>query len=337
MGSEQAELEIAEMLPAAVEVAAGPAPEPDGTGAETESRAESGTGAEPVATTPADPADGDGPARVRGGLALLGRLGIVLAVLTVAAGGIWAVGRAGSPQASPTTTDIPALRVRAADVAPGSSAPVDATVKGAQVATGGQTGQPQQQQGKRQGKDLLSIWADKVSDVTGIPARALIGYGNAELELRASQPSCRISWATLAGIGRIESNHGQYGGAVLQANGYPSKPIVGVPLDGSPGVRAIGDTDNGRFDGDPNYDRAVGPMQFIPGTWARWGGGYDPQQIDAAALAAAKYLCAGGRDMASPQGWWQGILSYNNSVDYARKVFGLADSYAKAAQVVRMS
>jgi len=198
-------------------------------------------------------------------------------------------------------------------------------------------GSPGQRRGRSTAGNLLAVWADRVAAVTGIPARALIAYGNAELELRATQPSCKISWATLAGIGRIESNHGQYGGAVLQADGYPSKPIIGVPLDGSPGVKAIPDTDGGRYDGDPNYDRAVGPMQFIPGTWEKWGGGYNPQQIDAAVLAAARYLCAGGRDMAGAQGWWSGVLSYNNSVSYAQKVFGLADSYAKAAQVVRVS
>lgn len=41
--------------------------------------------------------------------------------------------------------------------------------------------------------------------------------------------------------------------------------------------------------------------------------------------------------MSSAGGWWQGILSYNNSDEYAKKVFGLADGYAKAAQNVKVS
>ena len=314
MGTEQVEQDVAE-VPAAEEKTPEHDPAPD------------------VASTAEAPSV-DTPKRRDAGMAALGRLGIVVAVLALAVAGVWATTTVSTPTASPTTTEIPALQVQAADVQPGSSAPVSATVEGAPVAV---NQQPAQQPQQRTGQNLLGKWADKVSDVTGIPARALLAYGNAELELRETQPSCRISWATLAGIGRIESNHGQYGDAVLQANGVPSKPIVGVPLDGSAGVRAIADTDHGRFDGDPNFDRAVGPMQFIPATWAKWGGGYNPQQIDAAALAAARYLCAGGRDMAGAQGWWSGVLSYNNSVEYAQKVFGLADSYAKAAQVVKVS
>ncbi|WP_396287647.1 lytic transglycosylase domain-containing protein [Amycolatopsis sp. PS_44_ISF1] len=280
------------------------------------------------AVTPAAP----GSARARPGVAVAVRLAVVIVVLAVAGGGVWLVTRASAPVAGPTTTDIPALSVKAADVKPGSIVPVSAVAAGG---AGEGTAPPAD---RPPGGDPLDEWAKKVSRTTGIPARALHAYGNAELALRSAEPGCRISWATLAGIGRIESDHGQYGGAVLGADGRPSKPIIGVPLDGSSGVRAISDTDGGRFDGDPVADRAVGPMQFIPGTWRKWasdgnGDGLgDPQQIDDAALAAARYLCTGGRDMATPAGWWSGILSYNNSTEYAQKVFGLADGYAKGAQ-----
>ncbi|MEU4668677.1 lytic murein transglycosylase [Amycolatopsis sp. NPDC023774] len=288
--------------------------------------------AETAAETQAEAAPAGGPAR--GGAAVAVRLAVVLVVLAVAGGGTWLVTRASAPVASPTTTDIPALSVKAADVRPGSIAPVSAVVAGG-------ADQQTTPQSVRSSADPLDDWAKKVAAVTGVPARALRAYGNAELAMRSAEPGCRISWATLAGIGRIESNHGQYGGAVLGADGRPSKPIIGVPLDGSSGVRAISDTDGGRFDGDPVADRAVGPMQFIPSTWRKWaadgnGDGLgDPQQIDDAALAAGRYLCAGGRDMATPSGWWSGILSYNNSTEYAQKVFGLADGYAQSAKAVR--
>ncbi|MFI5586945.1 lytic transglycosylase domain-containing protein [Amycolatopsis sp. NPDC051758] len=282
---------------------------------------------------PAAPA----PASRSQSVAVLTRLIVVLAVLAVAGGGIWLVTRASTPEASPLTTEIPALQVKAADVRPGSVAPAGGAVAGGAE----QQTTPQQARSRTTGPETLTQWASQVAAASGVPARALSAYGNAELAMRADQPKCKISWATLAGIGRIESNHGQYAGAVLGPDGRPSKPIIGVPLDGSAGVQAIGDTDGGRYDGDAGVDRAVGPMQFIPSTWRKWasdgnGDGLgDPQQIDDAALAAARYLCAGGRDMASPSGWWAGILSYNNSTEYAQKVFGLADGYAKAAQSVR--
>ncbi len=284
-------------------------------------------------TTEGDVGSADSPRGPRVG-AVLVRLAVVVAVLGVAGAGVWGLTRAATLQESPTTLDIPALSVQPAKVEPGSIVPVSAALKGAPKPK-----QPKDQQ-QRSGVDVLADWANRVSPVAGIPARALVSYGRAELVTRETHPGCKLSWATLAGIGRVESYHGQYGGAVLQANGLPSIPIIGVPLDGSPGVRAIKDTDGGSFDGDPRYDRAVGPMQFIPSTWVRYAadgngdGTADPQQIDDATLAAARYLCVGGRNMSSAEGWWAGILSYNRSVSYAQKVFGLADAYAKAAQQV---
>lgn len=248
------------------------------------------------------------------------RLGLVLLVVAVAGGGVWLLRTAAAPEAGPVTTEIPAADVPAADVQPGAVAPA----------------QPAPQAGAV-GEDPLRTWAERLAGPTEVPARALMAYGNAELVLRSTTPACHLSWATIAGIGRIESNHGRFGGARLGDDGRPSKPIIGVPLDGSSGVKTIADTDGGEFDGDAKVDRAVGPMQFIPSTWRRWAsdanldGRGDPQQIDDAALAAGRYLCANGRDLATPADWWAATFSYNNSVPYGQKVFGLADGYARTA------
>ena len=73
-----------------------------------------------------------------------------------------------------------------------------------------------------------------------------------------------------AGIGRVESNHGRFGGAVLQPDGSAVPKIIGPALNGV-GFAYIADTDHGVWDTDTVYDRAVGPMQFIPGTWRSYG------------------------------------------------------------------
>ncbi|ASO18365.1 membrane-bound lytic murein transglycosylase B [Actinoalloteichus hoggarensis] len=183
-------------------------------------------------------------------------------------------------------------------------------------------------------RDPLEAWARDMATVVDAPPRALRAYANAEARLRAEQPDCGLSWTTLVGIGRVESDHGRFGGAQLGEDGRPTIPIYGPPLDGSPGVMAIPDTDGGEMDGDDVWDRAVGPMQFLPTTWELVGrdadgdGVADPQNIDDAALSAATYLCSAGRDLNTGDGWWSAVLTYNNSVDYGRRVFGLAETYA---------
>jgi membrane-bound lytic murein transglycosylase B len=186
-----------------------------------------------------------------------------------------------------------------------------------------------------------AAWASRLSWVTGIPVRALEAYAYAHAVMATSRPACQLSWTTLAGIAAVESQHGTIGGRTLLADGRPSAPIVGIPLNGANGTRAIAATDGGRLTGDKIWERAVGPFQFIPSAWAIWridahGDGItDPQNIDNAALAAAKYLCADNHNLASGEDWVRAILSYNNSVDYARTVYYYAQAYARRAQAIR--
>jgi membrane-bound lytic murein transglycosylase B len=173
-----------------------------------------------------------------------------------------------------------------------------------------------------------------------VPAAALSAYRHAADILAAREPGCHLSWTMLAAIGTVESDNGQFGGAVVLADGETSPRILGPVLDGKGGVGAIRDTDNGRLDGDPVWDRAVGPMQFIPGTWALYGadgngdGVRDPDNMYDAALAAADYLCAGGGDLSLPIQARAAILRYNHSAAYATLVMRLMHAYATGAAIV---
>jgi hypothetical protein len=182
------------------------------------------------------------------------------------------------------------------------------------------------------GSDSLASWAAGVSAATGIPERAVQGYGYAQIVLQSQSPNCHLAWNTLAGIGMVESDHGRYGGAALAADGTETKAVIGPALDGSPGRRDLPAADDGRLTGDPVHDHAVGPMQLLPETWYQYADpGTDPQNIDAAAIAAGRYLCAGGRNLATATGWWAAVFAYNNSTSYGDLVFHYANTYGIAS------
>ncbi len=185
---------------------------------------------------------------------------------------------------------------------------------------------------------VLADWARQTGARVGVPAAAMQAYGYAELVLAQSMPKCRLTWTTLAAIGKVESDHGRFNGATIGPDGQALPKIIGLPLDGNGGRQRILDTDGGELDGDTVLDRAVGPMQFIPSTWRAYGvdadndGVKNPHSIDDAAMTAGNYLCKGGRDLTVPQDWWGAILSYNNVRSYAQAVFDAANQYGASSR-----
>ncbi|GAA2311880.1 lytic murein transglycosylase [Streptomyces kunmingensis] len=172
---------------------------------------------------------------------------------------------------------------------------------------------------------------------SGIPATVLAAYRRAESSVARSDPGCRLPWQLLAAIGKVES--GQARGGDVDAHGTTRHRITGPALNGD-GFALIRDTEGGAWDGDTVYDRAVGPMQFLPGTWRRWGadgngdGRADPNNIFDAALGAGHYLCAGDRDVSTTAGRERAILSYNYSQDYLRLVLYWLEFYREGVHTV---
>ena len=126
-----------------------------------------------------------------------------------------------------------------------------------------------------------------------IPATYLALY-------RASAKSCPgLPWGVLAGIGKVETNHGR---------------------SGAPGVRS----------GVNAFGCCAGPMQFNirngpPSTWDHYGRGGDVYDPADAIPAAARLLCAngarGGRDLRNA------VYAYNHAWSYVAQVLALARAY----------
>ena len=171
-----------------------------------------------------------------------------------------------------------------------------------------------------------------------IPAIALSAYRNAERMMASAAPGCGMSWNLLAGIGRIESLHAN--GGATDTRGTAVRPIYGPTLDGTlPGNEVIVQS---RSANRVMYARAMGPMQFLPGTWSRYAsdgdgdGKADVQNVFDSSLAAARYLCSGGLNLRDPGQVMTAILRYNNSVAYARNVLGWAAAYATGVVPVNL-
>ena len=167
--------------------------------------------------------------------------------------------------------------------------------------------------------------------VAGIPEPVLRSY-------RTAGDFCTgLRWELLAGIGSVESGHGTTGGATTDPDTGEVTPwIFGPPLDGSPGIRSI---PVGRWLGwwglTGPWQQAVGPMQFLPGTFTAWAidadedGITNPHDLDDAVVTAANYLCQGADGEITDER--AALLRYNRSDAYVTKVLAYADALASAA------
>jgi hypothetical protein len=165
------------------------------------------------------------------------------------------------------------------------------------------------------------------ADTSGnsIPAIVLDAYRRAARSVDLADPGCHLSWPLLAAIGTVESSNAENGNVL--PNGDMRTPIFGPPLDGTNGDAAISDGSG--------WVRAVGPMQFLPSSWARWatdGNGdsrANPQNVYDATAAAARYLCASGGDLSNLNDVRRAVFSYNDSQRYVNVVLGWFEAYQR--------
>jgi membrane-bound lytic murein transglycosylase B len=189
------------------------------------------------------------------------------------------------------------------------------------------------------GLGAAAAWALGRADLpmlTGrIPATAYDAYTAASRAASGVTEACEVDWTILAGIAQVESRHGQIDADhELAPDGDVAPPIRGRALDGTGGTQTIRDTDDGTLDGDPTWDRAMGPLQFIPTTWSELGrdgngdGEADPDNLFDASLTAVAHLCLREPgDYSQRHELRRALIAYNASGRYAEDVLGWVERY----------
>lgn len=179
-----------------------------------------------------------------------------------------------------------------------------------------------------------------VEAVAGVPARALDAY-------RLGSRWCGgLGWEVLAGVGFEESKHGSHDGAlvdpltgrVARADGAG---LFGPALDGSAGTMRlpIGPWEGWHGLTGP-WLRAVGPMQFLPGTFEQYAadadadGSTDPHDIDDAAATAARVLCGGEPEVGDVA---SALRRYNDNAAYVQRVLDYAVALRSASVATAMA
>ncbi|MEU4283544.1 NlpC/P60 family protein [Nocardiopsis dassonvillei] len=137
-------------------------------------------------------------------------------------------------------------------------------------------------------------------EVDGVHPVLLDAYVQGARRLAGLHPECTgMRWQILAGIGSVESDHAA--GSRISQNGDTEPPVIGPVLDGTGAGNNWTphyDTDDGRWDGDTEFDAAVGATQHLPANWSDYGvdgngdGEANPHNVYDAVASTAVELCA---------------------------------------------
>ncbi|WP_245975910.1 NlpC/P60 family protein [Amycolatopsis palatopharyngis] len=168
-------------------------------------------------------------------------------------------------------------------------------------------------------------WVDEVAEWLDIPQQAMHAYAGATVALAEEQPECHLSWVTLAGIGKITTDHGRVDGGSVAKDGTMSAPI---------GTVAVQDFSDATI----SNPGAAGPLQLSPSVWQRWkhsatkGAEPNLQDIDDAALTAGHALCADGRDLEDGDSWLAAVSSLQDAPLFLHRVLATANVYGTVGQ-----
>jgi membrane-bound lytic murein transglycosylase B len=115
----------------------------------------------------------------------------------------------------------------------------------------------------------------------------------------------------------------------LKAAYLEAEAAFGVPWPYFAAIHLV-ETGMGRIRGTSSAG-AQGPMQFLPATWAAYGGGGDINSTRDAILGAGRYLAANGGAANIPNALW----NYNHSDHYVRGVQVYAELISEYPEALR--
>ncbi|MEQ0558362.1 C40 family peptidase [Amycolatopsis sp. NEAU-NG30] len=170
----------------------------------------------------------------------------------------------------------------------------------------------------------FDAWASKTSQWLDIPLRAMVGYAKATTKLAKDVPGCRLSWVTLAAVGKVTTDHGRARGGQFGTTGVLDKPL------GTIEVRDF-------YNKVVSTANAAGPMQLAPSIWSRYqasyaGGKPDIQNIDDAALTTGRALCADGHDLSQGQVWWDSVSTLQPAPLFLHRTLATVNVYGTVGQ-----